>query len=753
MAPVLPLRLLGREKEHFYVFDPRDREVTDFDIISFRWGDTVDEYSCGIDGVHWNVKICPDRLEDIKSLMIRDNVQYMWVDCVCINQCDDWEKSVEIARMSEYYKSARKCYILIQMVEVWGPHDIVDNLRFIDHILSHIGGAALASEAMLTENLTKRLSEWANKRDWSFPMNKADVQSAAIEMGLLNCYSTSIKNVWSLFQNPYFSRVWTFQEMLLGKNITMWGINEKQLSCIGELNTWMDLATDAKDKAHKLQEWIERCRVLKSSAVNAILRIIEEDNKSLGELQTQVKGISSARIDIVNGGPSWWYENHKGISNIFSAISITPRECRDKEDIFKGLLGVFSGLFTPEEIHTELGGTDIEAISFAFFRQLSIKTGYAWTRLAISSQKRGAWDWIPVVAYNPDHPDLMTTDCFAGVVKLGMLRSNGLAKAPAVTGIRGAPRQYMKILLRQEHRSGGSGSQFVFRGCNCGTNVRTGLFSTEPIPTHDQPQDIAGDETGRILVQCATMLGSIMDPDGDLVDFRRRLLRKLRPTWKFTDRNAKPAGWIDRCVSGTWWEHPDPHFIRVHNMSANYRMVDVTGCNSNLHNESTKDIVCDVRVKCGCTIVAPFSWIMEAITAVDGSFLGDGVVNLDKDNRIVLQDGLGLVQVGDVGRAFHLVSFEGKVDAHGAYASRCRSTRLGRPVEPKLEWPVGRALVREEFRHTFTDVMRDYGYVETGGSGNLLLYRSHPASHYKVIGVCIDEYMTHKKPERFVTIQ
>jgi len=33
----------------------------------------------------------------------------------------------------------------------------------------------------------------------------------------------------------YFSRVWTFQEMLIGKNIAMWGINEKSISCIGEL--------------------------------------------------------------------------------------------------------------------------------------------------------------------------------------------------------------------------------------------------------------------------------------------------------------------------------------------------------------------------------------------------------------------------------------------------------------------------------------------------------------------------------------
>jgi len=175
-------------------------------------------------------------------------------------------------------------------------------------------------------------------------------------------------------------------------------------------------------------------------------------------------------------------------------------------------------------------------------------------------------------------------------------------------------------------------------------------------------------------------------------------------------------------------------------------MAGITHCESRLWNEGTKKISCEVRVSCGCTIVAPFALIFEAITAVEGSFLGKTFASIDADSRIVLQDGMGLVQVGDVGKTFDLVAFGGDVSSYKAYASDCRSTKKDREVVPKRQWPYGRALVREEFTHGMTDVARDYGYVPTGGSGNLLLCRKNIIDQYRIIGVCIDSWIQPEKP-------
>ena len=45
-----------------------------------------------------------------------------------------------------------------------------------------------------------------------------------------------------------------------------------------------------------------------------------------------------------------WYETYRGVSNISSVISIRPWMCAWREDISLGLLGVFGGLFTAEEV-------------------------------------------------------------------------------------------------------------------------------------------------------------------------------------------------------------------------------------------------------------------------------------------------------------------------------------------------------------------------------------------------------------------
>lgn len=744
MAP-LPSRLLGQTAGNFFVFDPRAHQVTRFDIISYTWGETIEPHECGIEGVDWNVVIRPQKLQEIKNFMIHAAIPYMWVDCVCINQNNETEKAAEIAKMYEYYKQADRCHILIDMDQVWNPRQILKDLRYLNHILVTMTGASLASASHLGQDINNFLANWETV-EWTFAIDKETSESAGIELGVLNCYSTCISHVRSLFHNLYFSRVWTFQEMLLGKNITMWGTNGKEISSIGELGTWMELSRDSQDKAYKLEAWIEGCRVLKMELIEMILMVIKDDQLSLDGLQTQVKGVDSARTDIVNGGAQWWRQNHQGVSNVFSAISIIPRNCGNKADIFRGLLGVFSGLFTAEEVESDLGGEDIEQISFAFFRKLSIETTQAWTKLAVSSEQRGEWDWIPVVA---NHSKLMTTDVFAGVINLGPMKQKkrALAKATALTGIGKTPRKYMRLQLHHVHNRE---FEFVFKGCNCGRNIKTGMFSSEQIATNNTPTAVPWDLTGRTLVQCATILGSILDPGCNLLEYRRRFLQKLRPFWKITDPTAKPPGWIERCVNGTAWENPS---LRPHNLSMNWRMVGITDCGSRLENDSTSNISCEVTINCGCKIIAPFSWIFEAITSVEGSSLGDTTARLDKSNRIILQDGMGLVQVGDINKTFNIVAFGGDVGFHKEHGAKCRNTREDRGFSLKKFAPSGRAIVPEEFEHGAMNMMRDYGYVPTGGSGNLLICRNQPFGQYKIVGVCIDENIPTKKAQHAVSIR
>jgi hypothetical protein len=763
MSSIRPLRLLHQHQGIFTLVDLRHTYVESYDIISHRWYPAEAKLygyddKCGpdrkvlkdpsnpekeltghkIQGLDWEIDISREKIAHIKSFMIAADVEYLWVDCICIRQDDENEKDGEVPKMFEYYKAAQTCHILMNMAAVWDPKEMVHELKFVDHVMYHMGGSSLSSEAPnLSKGTVDRLQHWTSA-PWVFPIPKNIAASAALDLGVLNCYATCVRNVISLFDNEYFTRVWTFQEMILGKNVKLWAIDGRNVSDIGELDVWLDLATDACDRAVKLLGWIDQSRKLKSVSVLVVMRAIEEDIIVLKSLQLTVQGLESARTDIISGGPKWWHDNPKGISNIFSAISIIPRSCFKKHDLFRGLLGIFNGLFSAEEIKTCLTGDDVETMSFNFFKQLSNKTEHAWTNLAVSSQERGEYDWIPMVR---KHSRTTTADCFAGVLKLGDVNKKGLAKTVADVNLKGTPRKFASIKLLQSEP--GSAYQFTFKGCNCGKKVKTGTFSRERLTTNDQVQEVRTDETAQKLVHCATILGKLMDPRGNVVEYRQRLLERLLPVWRVSDPNAKPANWEDRCVSGTAWE--DARGIWVHNWSFSFSLVDLEGFNCRLATETTAEVSCRLEVNCGCTFTAPFAFMFQGLSAVDGSSLGKRIANIDKkiSDRITLQDGLGLVQVGDVNKTFNLVAFDGDISAYKTHAGQCRKKRLDLNKTP--DFPRGRALVSEEFAHGLMDQMRNYGYVDTGGSGNLLISRNHLADPYKIIGACIDSYFEPKK--------
>ncbi|KAI1123706.1 heterokaryon incompatibility protein-domain-containing protein [Nemania abortiva] len=782
-----PRYLLGHENGRFFVFETNGNSY-DYDIVSYCWGKEVAPYhEEKIEGVDWPLTIHRNKVNRFKELMRRQGIQYMWVDSICINKTNKGHEAEELSKMFEYYKHAKNCYLLIDMPALFDPSKIAGDLKLLDHIISNIGGASLVSDSgRLSRELEERRRRWAGDEPWVRPeLPKSKVTSAGIDLGVLNCYNTCVTYVHSLFGNKYFTRVWTFQEMILGKNIQIIGVAKGRMSGIGPLQEWMDLASDCRDKATKLYNWINTPRAVNTTAINVVLGVISSDIRILRTLQTIVRGINAARTDIINGGQFWWRENPKGISNIFSAISITPRGCRHMEDLFRGLLGIFSGLFTPLEIEKEIAGDDIEKMSFAFFKRLSERTNHAWTKLSISSQERGEWDWIPVteqkhhegleevedeeweeeeeeekgetvVAVTEAAPNgeieppkqekknnTIKTDIFAGVTNLGFLRGKGRAKTQGLTGLLGKPRKFMSIHLKEENPE----FHFIFKGCNCGKKLNTGLFKkSKTIDTYDQPFNVSGDETGKTLAQCATILGCILDPASNVLDYKMRLLNKLDPQWETTDPSARPWRWPERCVSGTPWADPNcPLFLRPHNMSMNYRFGAITECESRLAHGSTAKISCELRINCGCVITAPFSLIFEALTAVEYSSLGDVSARTDRDDRITLNDGLGLVQIGDLGKTFNLVAFGGDLDFHRSYATLCRRTKDGEWVRPIKFCPTGRALIRSDFTHnSFMHILRNYGYVRTD-AGNLLICRSHPLDNYKIKGVCIDRHIQKKK--------
>lgn len=451
-------------------------------------------------------------IDKIKAFMIHGGVQYMWVEYLRVDPSDEKAEAAEVASKYEYFKYADHCHILLDMSVGLKPRETSDNLRLLDHLFSAMACSALVSEANLGAKVENLLCEWASEKIWTFDMPISMAQATGIGVGVLNCYASVVRHVKSLFYSIFSARV---LEILLGKNVKIWETSDGSPYLIGELGAWMDLVTDSQDKAHKILAWIKTSRMLNTKSIDTVLQAIENDILDLDNLQTQFLGISAARTDILVGGPEWWRHNSKGVSNTFSAISSIPPS-QSTIEILRGLFSIFSGLFTAEDIIHELAGNDTEKICFSFLNRLSTQADQTWIRLAIGNGESGGQEWSPISAdHQPRHSMTSPQEFFAGVFNLGSIHKD-YASAKTKTN----SRKYMGIHLRRDsHRS----FTFAFTGCNTIVNAEKQQSTTL------QPIDVPKDETGRYLVQAATFLGNIFDPGADIVEYRTRLLTKIKP--------------------------------------------------------------------------------------------------------------------------------------------------------------------------------------------------------------------------------
>lgn len=110
-------------------------------------------------------------------------------------------------------------------------------------------------------------------------------------------------------------------------------------------------------------------------------------------------------------------------------------------------------------------------------------------------------------------------------------------------------------------------------------------------------------------------------------------------------------------------------------------------CESRLAFGSIAKISCELRGDCGCDITALFNLIFEALAAIAHSSLRDASARCDQDDKITLNDGLGLVKIRDPGKIFNLLAFGGDRDFHRSYAKLCRRAKNGELISKTYQPP------------------------------------------------------------------
>lgn len=149
-------------------------------IVSHIWGETKNVV---LPGIPWECPITDGKFDLIVSYCTRNNIRWFWLDCICIKQYNSADevhaKEAEVGAMNQYYRNASQCLCV--------PHDPESFM------------VAHAQQLKLTAFVGQHsLSDEALQEVWE-----------------------KLEYMDTVVQNPWFSRSWTYQELLLSDDIRL----------------------------------------------------------------------------------------------------------------------------------------------------------------------------------------------------------------------------------------------------------------------------------------------------------------------------------------------------------------------------------------------------------------------------------------------------------------------------------------------------------------------------------------------------
>jgi heterokaryon incompatibility protein (HET) len=168
-----------------------------YEALSYCWGKEEQKVDLGIGQAYYSISTPLSRA--LKLLRYANDTRVLWIDQISINQKDDHEKSVQVLRMGRTYRQASQ-------VLVWlGDEDEETPVVF-----------------KLIDNIAQQILEFRKQREVMDAFEKAASQETShfpLEL------SPPDAAEWVAFRNfnsrPWFTRVWTFQELVLSQKATL----------------------------------------------------------------------------------------------------------------------------------------------------------------------------------------------------------------------------------------------------------------------------------------------------------------------------------------------------------------------------------------------------------------------------------------------------------------------------------------------------------------------------------------------------
>lgn len=213
-------------------------ETTHFMALSYVWGDPTIREDIIVDDRPVSVtRNLACALRAVRDLMPWKTFPY-WADAICINQEDDTEKMHQIGLMGDIYKMA-------SMVIAWVGEESENSDRAVDALLKisalferhyrtntprqlvlwllHLSLSKVGNKHELPGVLVKWRRYWLQgwQRHMASPVPDLFAGTTVDDDQMPNWSAETRQAVFDFINRPYWYRVWTFQELVLAKNINI----------------------------------------------------------------------------------------------------------------------------------------------------------------------------------------------------------------------------------------------------------------------------------------------------------------------------------------------------------------------------------------------------------------------------------------------------------------------------------------------------------------------------------------------------
>jgi hypothetical protein len=200
--------------------------IEDFEALSYSWGDHNRTMSITLDGQIFGI---PYSIHSA-LLQLRDPemAKTLWIDAICINQNDNIEKGLQVARMGDVYRSARA-------VTVWLGEsaedsdlamDLLDRISAFENenISSAVGSQDITTKldanlfAMLKSVLTRNMWHMLWRHAWYFGKTPVTLRAGHIKAQFLFGERPWLA-MKRFLHRPWWRRTWVVQEAFLAKEL------------------------------------------------------------------------------------------------------------------------------------------------------------------------------------------------------------------------------------------------------------------------------------------------------------------------------------------------------------------------------------------------------------------------------------------------------------------------------------------------------------------------------------------------------